>query len=82
MWSFKNNFKQHKLGLIIKLVQTKTKFGWEEENVPFTWLFFQDMKDSKSNITSEKIELRKKENHNKVNETRDTMIFIPWFGQA
>jgi hypothetical protein len=40
------------------------------------------MKDSKSNIPSELRELRKKENRNKVNETRDTTIFITWFGQT
>jgi hypothetical protein len=41
------------------------------------------MKYSKSNIPSETRELRKKKkNHNRVNETRDTFIFIPWFGQS
>jgi hypothetical protein len=40
------------------------------------------MKDSKSNIRSEKKELRKKKKMNKVNETRDTTIFITWFGQS
>jgi hypothetical protein len=39
------------------------------------------MKDSKSNITSEKRELKKRENRNKVTDTRDTTIFIPWFDQ-
>jgi hypothetical protein len=62
MWSCKINLKQHKLGLIIELAQTKTKFRWDEERkVHFTWLLFQDMNDTKSNITSEKGELRKKE---------------------
>jgi hypothetical protein len=45
-------------------------------------LLFQDMRDSKSNIISEKRELRKRENRNKVNEIRDTPIFITWFGQS
>jgi hypothetical protein len=40
------------------------------------------MNYTKSNITSEKRELGKKENRKKVKETSETMIFIPWFGKA
>jgi hypothetical protein len=33
-------------------------------------------------ISQVKLSIKEDRNHNKVNETRDTMILIPWFGQC